>query len=117
VVQSGETVVMGGLITSQETRTQNSVPFLSSIPFLGRFFQSEQIDDQKRNLLVFVTATILSDRGENLVPVSAGYRPERVASVAPLGRASGGQSDAIGATAADASQSRNGTPSVNLKAK
>jgi Flp pilus assembly secretin CpaC len=75
VVQSGETVVMGGLITSQETRTQNSVPFLSSIPFLGRFFQSEQIDDQKRNLLVFVTATILSDRGESLLPMPVGYRP------------------------------------------
>ena len=87
IVQSGETVVMGGLITSQETKTQNGVPFLSSIPFLGRLFQSEQIDDQKRNLLVFVTATIISDRGESLIPVPVGYRPESEESVTPIQRA------------------------------
>lgn len=117
VVQSGETVMMGGLITSQETKTLNGVPFLSSIPFLGRFFQSEQIDDQKRNLMIFVTATILSDRGENLVPVSAGYRPESNAGVVALGRKEGGRVGAIGATAADGTQSTTATAPVNITPK
>jgi type II secretory pathway component GspD/PulD (secretin) len=69
VAQSGETVVMGGLITSTESQTQNAVPILSSIPLLGRLFRHEGIEENKQNLLIFVTATILSERGESLVPI------------------------------------------------
>jgi type IV pilus assembly protein PilQ len=68
IAQSGDTIVMGGLISSTEGKTVNGIPILSSIPLIGRLFQSEGVNETKANLLIFVTATILSDRGENLIP-------------------------------------------------
>ena len=67
VVESGETVVMGGLVDTVKQETKQSVPFLGSIPLLGKLFQRMDITEQKRNLLVFVTATVVSERGENVV--------------------------------------------------
>jgi len=69
IVQSGETVVMGGLITSAESKHKDKIPFLSSIPLIGLLFQNDLIDNDQKNLLIFVTATIISERGENLVPL------------------------------------------------
>jgi type IV pilus assembly protein PilQ len=70
IVQSGETVVMGGLISSTESKDVEAVPFLSSLPFIGRLFKHDTVSEDKENLLIFVTANILSDRGENLVPIT-----------------------------------------------
>lgn len=70
VVQSGETVVMGGIISTTEQKTDRGVPVLSKIPLLGRLFQSEEFEQVDENLLIFVTATILSERGEDLIPIS-----------------------------------------------
>ncbi|MCX7591046.1 MAG: hypothetical protein N2255_05400 [Kiritimatiellae bacterium] len=69
VVQSGETVVMGGLITSKESKNEEGVPILSSIPFVGRLFRHDAVNEIRDNLLIFVTATILSQRGESLIPL------------------------------------------------
>jgi type II secretory pathway component GspD/PulD (secretin) len=71
IVQSGETIVMGGLVSSAEGKTENKIPLLSSIPLIGRLFRTEAINQKQENLLIFVTATILSDRGENLLPLDA----------------------------------------------
>jgi type II secretory pathway component GspD/PulD (secretin) len=70
IVGSGETVVMGGLITSTESRKRNKVPLLGSLPLLGALFQNDEVTQQRQNLLIFVTATLLSSRGEDLVPLS-----------------------------------------------
>ena len=70
VVQSGETVVMGGLITSTESDNQQGVPILSSLPIIGHLFRHDSTDVSEKNLLIFVTATILSERGETLVPIA-----------------------------------------------
>jgi type II secretory pathway component GspD/PulD (secretin) len=70
IVQSGETVVMGGLITSAESKRKEKVPFLASIPLLGLLFQNDMTDQEQKNLLIFVTATIISERGENLIPLA-----------------------------------------------
>lgn len=69
IVQSGETVVMGGLISSSESKKTDGVPFLSSIPLIGRLFRHDGVEEVEQNLLIFVTATILSERGENLIPI------------------------------------------------
>ena len=59
----GATLVMGGL-TREEIKTVNDkVPFLGSIPGLGRLFRSEGETTQKRNLLIFVTANLVSPGG------------------------------------------------------
>jgi type IV pilus assembly protein PilQ len=72
IVGSGETVVMGGLISSTENKNRQGVPFLSAIPLIGRLFSHDNVDEIKQNLLVFVTATIISERGESLLPVTGG---------------------------------------------
>lgn len=69
ICRSGDTVVMGGLITTTETREVRRVPLLSSLPLIGRLFRHEIVEEKKDNLLIFVTASILSDRGESLIPM------------------------------------------------
>ena len=68
VTRSGETVVMGGLIRSVESRSLEKVPILGDVPWLGRLFRHDTVEEKKQNLLIFVTGTILSETGETLVP-------------------------------------------------
>jgi len=75
IVNSGETVVMGGLITSNELHKKGGIPLLRKIPLLGRFFEHDIREEDKQNLLIFVTATILSNRGESLIPIRDSDQP------------------------------------------
>lgn len=61
MIPSGNTLVLGGLV-SDDTRSANTkVPILGDIPGLGRAFRSDSKSRQKSNLLVFVTPTIVQD--------------------------------------------------------
>jgi len=60
---------MGGLIETVKQETLHKVPILGSIPLLGKLFRRIDAVEQRRNLLVFVTATVVSERGESLMPV------------------------------------------------
>jgi len=71
IVQSGQTVVMGGLISTSETRSRDGVPIISRIPIVGRLFEHDIVEERRENLLIFVTATLLSEWGESLIPVPA----------------------------------------------
>jgi len=71
VVADGSTVVMGGLIDEVETVSQKKVPLLGDVPVLGWLFKSETTDSVKSNLLIFVTAKIVT-------PTGRGYQPEQV---------------------------------------
>lgn len=62
-IWDGATVVMGGLTREDVRRVSDKTPFLGDIPVLGRFFRSEGEGSQKRNLLVFVTANLVSPGG------------------------------------------------------
>lgn len=64
VVQSGETVVMGGVMERDRSTFVESVPLLGNLPVLGAAFRNRTEVDQPRFLLVFVTATLLSESGE-----------------------------------------------------
>src|SRR5206468_12282806 len=66
-VKSGETVVMGGVLERQKSTFVESVPVLGDIPILGALFRRRTEVDTPRYLLVFVTATILTETGEFLV--------------------------------------------------
>lgn len=72
ITQSGETVVLGGLISTVKQETIRAVPILSQIPFIGPLFRRQDVTEQRRNLLIFVTATVISERGEKLVPFFTG---------------------------------------------
>ena len=68
IVWDGETVVLGGLIREDRIKYSDKVPFLGDIPVLGRLFRSEGENSVKKNLLIFVTARLVSPSG---VPIRA----------------------------------------------
>ena len=63
-VQSGETVVMGGVLERDQTTFVESVPILSRIPMVGAAFRRRVELDKPRYLLIFVKATVISESGE-----------------------------------------------------
>jgi general secretion pathway protein D len=60
-VESGQILVLGGLIDDQIQDTLTGIPFLSRLPLLGGLFQSRSISKQKRNLMVFIRPVILKN--------------------------------------------------------
>src|SRR5262249_34866444 len=56
------TAVIGGLISSQDTISNQGVPFISNIPVLGNLFSAKSTDKQKNNLLVFLTPHVVRNR-------------------------------------------------------
>ena len=59
VVNDGETVAIGGLISETFTETENKVPFLGDIPVLGWAFKTVGESTRKTNLLIFLTPHIV----------------------------------------------------------
>jgi len=70
-VFDGATLVMGGLTRDEVKTVSDKVPVLGDIPGLGRLFRSEGETRQKRNLLIFVTANLVSPGGS---PARQNYR-------------------------------------------
>ena len=66
VVHNGDTIVLGGLIKESRTNTRTKTPFLGDLPLLGALFRKDSDSVERKNLLIFVTATILSPKGEKL---------------------------------------------------
>jgi type IV pilus assembly protein PilQ len=59
LIKSGDTLAIGGLISDQVSKSKTKVPLLGDIPVLGYAFQSHANERHKRNLLIFVTPTII----------------------------------------------------------
>ena len=64
VLHDGETAVLGGLMTDKEVKNENKVPILGDIPILGWLFKGSTIEKEKRNLLVFITPTIIKGKNQ-----------------------------------------------------
>jgi type IV pilus assembly protein PilQ len=62
MVEDGETAVIGGLTVTEVGRTRAGIPFLMDLPVVGRFFRTERMREQKRDLLIMVTPHIVDDR-------------------------------------------------------
>ncbi len=62
LVNNGETVVLGGIFQDERARKEDRVPYLSSIPVLGNLFKRRSNETKKRELLIFVTPTIVEER-------------------------------------------------------
>ncbi|WP_111861006.1 type II secretion system secretin GspD [Acinetobacter sp. CFCC 10889] len=60
----GQTIVLGGLISDDTRSSRQSVPFLGAIPGLGRLFRSDNSNNKKRNLLIFIHPTIVDDNND-----------------------------------------------------
>ncbi|MEJ1974589.1 MAG: hypothetical protein WDM96_19750 [Lacunisphaera sp.] len=59
----GATLVMGGLTREDVKKVHDKIPILGSVPVIGRLFRSDGESTQKRNLLIFVTANLVSPGG------------------------------------------------------
>ncbi len=70
-VASGQTVVMGGMIDRTDSTTVKKIPLLGDLPLLGVFFRHTEVTSEPKNLLIFVTATIINDHGEFVQTVDA----------------------------------------------
>jgi type IV pilus secretin PilQ/predicted competence protein len=62
LIKSGDTLAIGGLLSDEVTKARTKVPVLGDIPLLGNVFQSHSNTRAKRNLLIFVTPTIVDSR-------------------------------------------------------
>ena len=61
LVDNNQIIVLGGLIDEDIQEVISKVPVLGSIPILGRLFQSSSSTSNKKNLMVFLKPTILTD--------------------------------------------------------
>jgi type IV pilus assembly protein PilQ len=64
-IKDGETIVIGGLISTEEIKSVSKIPLLGSIPLLGKIFSYEGTDKSSSELLIFVTPHILNLEGED----------------------------------------------------
>ena len=62
VVESGGTVILGGIFQDIERKDKAKTPFLSEIPFLGALFRQESKTMDKTELLIFLTPTLVSSQ-------------------------------------------------------
>ncbi len=60
VSDSGQTVMIGGLITHNEGRTQNKIPYLGDLPWLGQLFRNDTRSDRITEMVVLITPHIVT---------------------------------------------------------
>ncbi len=60
-VRNGETIVLGGLNSKNQTNTVSKMPVLGDLPIIGQFFRSKSNSVSNAELLIFVTPTIIED--------------------------------------------------------
>ncbi len=65
-IWDNQTVVLGGLISSTVQSTKDKIPMLGDLPLVGRLFQSQTKTSVKKNLMIFVTATIVDPAGNRV---------------------------------------------------
>lgn len=68
-VYDGQTVVLGGLLREDIQKVQDKVPILGDIPLAGRLFRTTASQHIKRNLIMFVTASLLDPAGQPVIQV------------------------------------------------
>ncbi len=67
VVESGLTLVIGGLYTEQSSQIETGVPYLRKIPILGHLFGSKADQNSRTELFIFITPKILNEKESGLV--------------------------------------------------
>jgi type II secretory pathway component GspD/PulD (secretin) len=65
-IWDNQTVVLGGLISSSVQSTKDKIPMLGDLPLVGTLFQSQTKTSVKKNLMIFVTATIVDPAGNRV---------------------------------------------------
>lgn len=71
LVNDGETAVIGGLTQTQIVKNRSGIPFLSELPLIGRFFSQTDSREEKRDLLIMMTPTIIDENDPVRPPSSS----------------------------------------------
>ena len=71
LVNDGETAVIAGLVQTQIVKNKAGIPFLSDLPLIGRFFSQSDSREEKKDLLIMITPTIIDD-GDAVRPPGVG---------------------------------------------
>jgi len=77
MIKDGVTVIIGGLIKEEQIDSENKVPLLGDIPFLGHAFRNEDHLTRKTEIVIFLTPRLMSG------DVSTALSPEDFSSQAP----------------------------------
>ena len=64
-LRDGETMVIGGLIGSEESKVLSKIPFLGDLPILGAFFRNVRTSKTDSEVMIFLTAKIVDDKANN----------------------------------------------------
>ncbi len=64
VVQDGQTIVIGGLIREDTTKSSSGIPFLSKIPFIGWLFGGMSDDKSRTELIILLTPRVIKNQRE-----------------------------------------------------
>jgi type IV pilus secretin PilQ/predicted competence protein len=75
LVRDGETVVIAGLTTKEESEAETGIPLLKDIPILGWLFKHRSLQTKKRDLIIFVTPHIVATSGRISDAKSYEFRP------------------------------------------
>jgi len=67
LVNNSETAIIGGLTQVQKTKNKSGIPLLMNLPLIGRFFSQTDEREEKRDLLIMITPTII-DEGQPVRP-------------------------------------------------
>ena len=73
LAQDGEIIVLGGLISDNVTESEQRVPILGSIPWLGNLFKTRSSTKDKTNLMVFLRPKILVNAEQMATETEAKY--------------------------------------------
>ena len=80
-VYDGQTVVLGGLMREDVQKTEDKVPIIGDIPLVGRAFRTNVEQHTKKNLVMFVTAKIVTPAGLPLNEEEEGLLPPELPEV------------------------------------
>jgi type IV pilus assembly protein PilQ len=61
-VANGETIVLGGIYENTKSRTVNKIPILGDLPGIGFLFKKTNVQNDKKELLIFITPKVLDEK-------------------------------------------------------
>ncbi len=74
-VRDGHTLILTGVLNSEDKETVTKFPFFGDIPLIGQFFRSSVSGQTKRELVILVTPQILKDGQNSLIKTYSNYQP------------------------------------------
>ncbi|MGB2805874.1 MAG: pilus assembly protein N-terminal domain-containing protein [Candidatus Zixiibacteriota bacterium] len=82
-LNSEQSVVLGGLLSTEEIKTIKRVPILGHIPIINFFFSRKETNKSETELLIIVSPRIITSVAEETIPLLPGTEPDTLEEVVP----------------------------------